>query len=349
MATSGTACHRPRRTATAPPAIPRSSWAERSHHGVWGAMTPSTRSAEEWLLGMVNRATAKGPRVGEEKRQPDHRDPAGERGQRRQPLPPRQGEQQRHERGRPRLGIGRRRQGQARPDRVTPGHRVQRRHREAQREQIVEVREVRGQLGPHGQEQPGPRTAAGSAVARSPAGQQPPHPGQHQRAGQRHGRHRGDLPVCAPSSRQRRDGQGQRADLQVGVSRVELEPGTWARDQQQLAALGEEVPGLAGLWSTERDPGRRPRPQQPPRPGHPAAGTTAPAGPPARVAGPCACPVPPAQPHRPPGGSLNHPGGGHSSAVPAAGLAARAVLAAVHGRPDGALAGSPGDPDRSQR
>ncbi len=128
---------------------------------------------------------------------------------------------------------------------------------------------MRGQLGPHRQEQQAREQQPGAAPPFT-SGEQPPHRGQHQRARQRHGGDRGGLTVARPQRPQHAgQSQGQRADLQVGVSRIQLQAGAGRIGEQEPPALSEEVPRLASHARLERHPGQRPRAQHPPRPRRP--------------------------------------------------------------------------------
>ena len=150
------------------------------------------------------------------------------------------------------------------------GHGVGGSHREAERQQVVQVREVSGDLGPHRQEHQPCRDELRAPAARRRG--QPPHRGEQRRAGHRHGRDRGHPARPRAQRLQRaRHGQGQRADLQLRVRRVQMQPAAGPAGQQQPAARGEEVPGLAGAAQMPGRPGGRPRPQDVPRPPRPPA------------------------------------------------------------------------------
>jgi len=91
-------------------------------------------------------------RIGQQERQPRHCDASRKDPESGPPVLAWKSQQERHERGRPRLGVDGGGQRHPGPDRMTPAHRVCRGDRQAESQHVVEMPVVSGEFRPHREE-----------------------------------------------------------------------------------------------------------------------------------------------------------------------------------------------------
>ncbi|MGG7573771.1 hypothetical protein [Streptomyces sirii] len=211
-------------------------------------------------------------RIADEERQPGQRDQPGAPQAGPQPLAPGQGEQEREEGQRGGLGVHRQGQEGAGEGGAAAGDGAYREGGEEQREDVVEVPEADRDLDPHGDEgQPGyqyalPQPLVVGAGTQEVVGGAAARQHHDHQAEQRHQGRGEELAGGLGEGVEQAGGQeAERAHLELGVVRVEVEPaGAVARGAlvDQFTAGAQVVPGESAVRLDDGEPEHRPGAEQ---------------------------------------------------------------------------------------